>query len=187
MHTIPGVDGDRIAAFGLSSGGTAILEAAVVEPRLKALIALDATVRDSLPRGEAWFLKALLLAGKLKMRLTQKHYAPAAGQALAVAPKVASDPDINHRIVSNPLSLEAFMAFPLPGRGAGLFCGYALSGSGRITAPTLVLWGEDDQMDPPKTGQMLFEALTCKKRLQIIPGNGHVGHLDRNRARRYLS
>src|SRR5438876_8611107 len=45
----PRVDGNKIGAFGLSSGGTAILEAAVVDSRLKALIASDATVRNSLP------------------------------------------------------------------------------------------------------------------------------------------
>src|SRR3954467_11620089 len=38
----PKIDREKIAAFGLSSGGTAILEAALVEPRIKALIALDA-------------------------------------------------------------------------------------------------------------------------------------------------
>src|ERR1051325_10075847 len=42
----PAIDGDRIGAFGLSSGGTAILEAALVDRRLKALVALDATVRN---------------------------------------------------------------------------------------------------------------------------------------------
>ena len=26
-----------------------------------------------------------------------------------------------------------------------------------------------------------YEALTCKKALHIIPGNGHLGHLDRNK------
>ena len=45
----------------------------------------------------------------------------------------------------------------------------------------LVLWGEEDKVDPPETARRLFEALTCQKQLHIIPGNGHVGHLDRNR------
>src|SRR6267142_2107562 len=49
LLTHPMIDGKRIGAFGLSSGGTAILEAAMVDERLKALVALDATVRNSLP------------------------------------------------------------------------------------------------------------------------------------------
>ena len=35
LLTHPRIDGGRIGAFGLSSGGTAILEAALVDPRLK--------------------------------------------------------------------------------------------------------------------------------------------------------
>jgi hypothetical protein len=29
---------------------------------------------------------------------------------------------------------------------------------------------------------MLYESLTCPKGLSIIPGNGHMGHRDLNRA-----
>jgi hypothetical protein len=95
-------------------------------------------------------------------------------------PQVASDPQLNKRIVTNPLALEALMAFPLPG-GENAFFVDTITRVSRITVPTLVLWGEDDKVDPPKSGQMLFQALTCKKHIQIIPGNGHVGHLDRHR------
>jgi len=28
---------------------------------------------------------------------------------------------------------------------------------------------------------MLFGALSCEKQLNIIAGNGHVGHMDRNK------
>ena len=174
------VDPRRIAAFGLSSGGTAILEASLVDPRLKALIVLDATVRNSLPLQDTVILKTLLALGKLKQRLTKK------GLRLPLAklstPTVASEPEINREILANPLSVEAFMSFPLPG-GEQAFFVDTLIRVPSIRIPTLVLWGENDRVDPPKTGQMLFEALTCKKELQIIRGNGHVGHLDRNRAR----
>ena len=33
----------------------------------------------------------------------------------------------------------------------------------------------------PETARLLFNALTCKKQLHIIPGNGHMGHLDRHK------
>jgi len=45
-----------------------------------------------------------------------------------------------------------------------------------------VLWGEDDQLDPPLSARQLYEALTCEKALHIIPGNGHLGHIDRNKS-----
>ena len=62
----PRIDGNRIAAFGLSSGGTAILEAALVEPRLKALVALDATVRNSLSPWLSLLLRSFVVLGRIK-------------------------------------------------------------------------------------------------------------------------
>jgi pimeloyl-ACP methyl ester carboxylesterase len=56
-----------------------------------------------------------------------------------------------------------------------------LKRASQVKAPTLVLWGAEDEMDPPETARLLYEALACQKQLHIIPGNGHVGHLDRNR------
>ena len=50
-----------------------------------------------------------------------------------------------------------------------------------ITAPTLVLHGAEDKIDPPETAQLLFDTLACAKQIRIIPGNGHVGHMDRNK------
>ena len=176
----PRVDCNRIAAFGLSSGGTAILEAALVDGRLKVLVALDATVRNSLPRSATVILKTLLLVGRLKQWITKKPLrVPLARLPM---PNVASDPDINRRILAHPPSLEAMRAFPLPGAEQSFFMD-TLERASKIRVPTLVLWGEDDQVDPPTTARMLYETLTCKKRLEIIPGNGHVGHLDRNRDR----
>src|SRR5436853_4116846 len=74
LLTHPKIDGKRIGAFGLSSGGTAILEAALVEPRLKALVALDATVRNSLPLPMTLFLKLLVAIGRVKMFLTKRDW-----------------------------------------------------------------------------------------------------------------
>lgn len=176
----PQVDSNRIGAMGLSSGGTAILEAGLVESRLKALIGLSPTVRDSLPLPIGLFLRLLTLVGRLKLSLTGKHLRVPLAQ-LSVGPKLASDPEINRQILANARFLEAFQAFPLPGAAQAFFVD-TIKRVGRITAPTLVIWGEDDHMDPPKTGRLLFQALTCKKELRILPGNGHVGHLDRHRA-----
>ncbi len=179
--TRPELDGLRIGAFGLSSGGTAILEAGVVEPRLKVLVGLDATVRNSLPWIESLVLKLLVRVGKLKRLLTKRDFRVPLAK-ISVGPKMASDPEINRRLLADPHSLEAFMALPLPGAEQAFFVD-TISRVSLITAPTLVLWGEDDKLDPPETGRLLLEALTCKKQLQVIPGNGHVGHLDRNRAK----
>jgi alpha-beta hydrolase superfamily lysophospholipase len=174
------VDSERIGGFGLSSGGTAILEAAMVDARLKVLVALDATVRDSMPRVMSWMVRGMTVIGRIKQRLTGTTWrVPLAKLSV---PKVASDPEINKRLLSDPRTLEAFMAFPLPGAEQALFVD-TLQRVSDITVPTMVLWGGDDQLDPPETGRLLFAALKCKKQLHIVPGNGHVGHLDRNRSK----
>jgi alpha-beta hydrolase superfamily lysophospholipase len=176
----PEVGPGRIGAFGLSSGGTAILEAALVEPRLKALVALDATVRNSMPWFFALILKGLILFGRIKKGLTKKDLRLSMLKMIEGI-RMAADPEIERRIRSNPRCVEAFKAFPLPGAAHSFFVN-TLERVSRITIPTLVLWGEEDQLDPPETARLLYDALICKKQLHIIPGNGHVGHLDKNRS-----
>ena len=174
----PRIDGSRIAAFGLSSGGTAILEAALVEPHLKALVALDATVRNSLPLPMTMFMKTLVFLGWATKAITKRDLRVPLAKLGAF--KVASDPEIDKRLQADPRAKAAFLSFPFPG-GAQAFFVDTIKRVSNIKAPTLVLWGEDDTVDPPETARLLYEALSCKKQLHIIPGNGHVGHLDRNR------
>lgn len=171
----------RLGLFGLSSGGTAVLEAALVDDRFDALIVLDATVRRSLPLGMLALIGFLLRLGKVKKSITgQPLRVPLA--KLSVGPKIASDPEINRAILSNPRALEAFLKFPLPGAEEAFFID-TIKRAPEIEKPTLVIWGEDDKMDPVQTGRLLHDALTCRKRLEVIPGNGHVGHMDRHRER----
>jgi alpha-beta hydrolase superfamily lysophospholipase len=173
------IDGKKIGAFGLSSGGTAILEAALVDPRLKALVALDATVRNSLPFAMTVFLKLLVGLGLIKKLITKTDLRlPLAKMAGGF--HLASDPELDRKIQTDPRALAAFNSFPFPGAAQAFFVN-TLKRVSKIAIPTLVLWGEDDKLDPPETGRLLFEALRCKKQLHIIPGNGHVGHLDRHR------
>ena len=174
----PSADANKIGAFGLSSGGTAILEAAVIDPRLKALVALDATVRNSLPLPMSCFLQFLVFLGKTKKLLTKSDLCLPLAKMGEM--HLASDPEINKKVVTNPKFLEAFMSFPLPGAAPAFFVD-TIKRIPKIAAPTLVIWGEDDQLDPPETARRLFTALTCKKRLEIISGNGHLGHLDRHK------
>ena len=175
----PRLDGVCIGAFGLSSGGTAILEAALVEPRLKALVALDATVRSCMPWSTKLVLKLLIFAGQIKKFFTNQDLRLSLIKMLEGVRMVA-DPEIERRIRANPKATEAFRAFPLPGAAQSFFVDTILRVS-RIQIPTLVLWGEEDELDPPATARLLYDALVCRKDLHIIPGNGHAGHLDRNR------
>jgi len=175
----PRIDGNKIGGFGISSGGTAILEAAMIDPRLKALIALDATVRDSLPFAMSAFLKIFVFIGKVKKFITKTDLrVPLAKMSGGF--HLASDPELDKKLQQDPRALAAYNSWPFPGAAEAFFVN-TIKRVSRIAIPTLVLWGEDDQVDPPETGKLLFEALKCKKQLHIIPGNGHAGHLDRNK------
>ena len=44
---------------------------------------------------------------------------------------------------------------------------------GALRVPLLVLHGERDEIVPPLHGQALYEATTCPKRLELLPGVGH--------------
>ena len=174
------VEPHRIGAFGLSSGGTAIVEAALVDARLKTLVLLDATVRNSFPWMETVVLRILVGLGHLKKLLTKTDLrVPLARLAGGLA--LTSDPEVDRRLHADPRFEQVFAAFPLPGAAESLFVD-TLEKIPRLRIPTLVLWGEDDKVDPPQTARLLYERLARKKSLHIIPGNGHLGHLDRNKA-----
>lgn len=49
---------------------------------------------------------------------------------------------------------------------------------GRITVPTLLIWGRNDLATPPEMGKTM-ELLIPDSRLVIIPGCGHFCYLDR--------
>lgn len=179
VQTRPDLRRFRVGAFGLSSGGTAILEAAISEPRLAALVALDATVRNTLPLSVTLSMRTLSLAGWIKTLLTGKDLRISIMRLLDEV-ELASDPDINAKLRTDPGKARAFSAFPMPGAAEAFFVN-TLKRVSQVKAPTLVIWGEDDQLDPVSTAHALFAALTCEKQLEIVPGNGHVGHLDRHR------
>ncbi|MEO8427445.1 MAG: alpha/beta fold hydrolase [Verrucomicrobiota bacterium] len=178
----PQIDQKRICAFGLSSGGTAILEAALVEPRLKALIVLDPTVRNSLPLHFNLILRLLLMVGRVKQLLTGRGVRIPLAQ-MAKGMHFAADPEINQQILSRIEKLKPYL--PLPGGDQSFFVD-TIKRVGDIKIPVLIIWGERDEVDPVKTGQLLYEALTCTKSLEIVSGNGHAGHLDRHREKVFM-
>ncbi len=195
----PRIDGKNIHAFGFSSGGTAVLEFAIDQSRanssmparkaeesetahaaeLKSVIALDATVRDLFPFFERIALKTLVLIGRIKRAVTGTDLRLPFAK-LSKHTHLASDINLNSRIESDSRFTSALNSFPLPGAAQAFFTD-TLKRVHLIQIPTLVLWGEKDEIDPQETAKLLYEALTCVKELHVIPENGHVGHLDTNK------
>jgi alpha-beta hydrolase superfamily lysophospholipase len=178
LHRHSRVDRDRIGAFGMSSGGTAIFETALIDRRLKTLVVLDATVRNCLPIGLQFCMGLLLLAGRLTKLITRRDLRIPLNKLTAI--DFASDPQVDQKLRADPRIRQALAAFPFPG-GAQAFFVDTLKRIAGVRVPTLVLWGADDKIDPPETAKVLYDALCCEKQLHVITGNGHVGHLDRNK------
>lgn len=179
LETRDDVDMQRIGAFGISSGGTAILEATLVDPRLRALVTLDATVMNTLSKSLTITMGLLSFIGRIKLALTGSDLRFSIVKMLSDV-ELVSDPEINARLQRDPGKIRAFQNFPLPGATESFFVD-TIRRVHQVKIPTLVIWGEDDQLDPVSTAHTLYNALTCPKRLEIVPGNGHAGHLDRNR------
>jgi uncharacterized protein len=172
----PQIDPAGIGALGLSSGGTAILEAAVVEPRLKTLIALAPTVCNSLSLGHSILFKTLAFFGRIKRGVTGRDLCiPLVHMAKGM--HFVADPDINQSVLARIEKEKPYL--PLPG-GTQSFLVDTIKRVGKITIPVLIIWGEKDEVDPVATGRLLYDALKCKKALEIIPGNGHATHIDRD-------
>ncbi len=172
------IDGNRLGAFGISSGGTTILEAALIDSRLKALVLLDATVNNSMPLAFAVFIYLLVLSGKLKKAFTGRELRVPLAKLGSF--DLVADKEIDKRLRADPLTVAAFMEYPFPGGTEAFFVDTIRRIHG-VKAATMVIWGAEDKMDSTATARLIYSTLTCKKQLHVIPGNGHAGHLDRHR------
>lgn len=181
LETRSDVDIRRVGAFGISSGGTAILETAVTDTRLRALVAMDATVMNTLPWSLTMTMGLLTWIGHIKRLITGTDLRISIAKMLDDV-ELASDPEVNARLQVDPGKIRAFQNFPLPGATQSFFVD-TIRRVPQVKAPTIVIWGEDDQLDPVSTAHTLYNTLTCPKRLEVIAGNGHAGHMDRNRIR----
>ncbi len=173
------IDAEKIGAFGFSSGGTAVLEAALKNPSLKALILLAPTVQNCLSWPNTLLINVLSWWGGAMQWLVGRELRISIGQMFERINLVA-DGEIQRALLADRQAMEPFRNFPLPGAREAFFVDTIQRVAG-VRVPTLVLWGAQDELDSPNTGQLLYRQLTCDKRLEVITGCGHAGHLDRNR------
>ncbi len=170
------LDAERTGIFGFSSGGTAALELAVKDQRAKALVTLDATVRTVVNPFEAAGFRFFSALGRLKRKwLGRDLHLPL--YRIAIQTKVTCDPDVHDAFVQDDYLKAGYSRYPLPGALESLVIN-TLARVPEVRCPVCVIHGEEDQIDSPESARLLYDQLTCSKALHIIPGNGHVGHMD---------
>ena len=168
-----------IGAFGFSSGGTAVLEAASAGVELKAVVTLDATVRSVLKWYEVPLIQGASLLGRIKKRLGYEDFQLPLLWALDSV-RTAEDDAVTQTVREDPYLREAYSKLPLPG-ALECFVVDTVKRVAKITCPVCVIHGAMDQIDPPATAEVLFNHLTADKALHILPGSGHLGHMDRQK------
>ncbi len=170
------VDASRIGALGFSSGGSAILEAAVQQSPLKALVTLDATVRNVVTPLEVAFFKTIsrlsgvkrwVVGGDIKLPLYK----------MAIRVPVSCNLDVSNQFFADPYFKLGYNAYPLPGAIESVIID-TIDRVDQIVVPVCVIHGEEDQIDSPGSARLLFERLRSQKQLNIIPRSGHIGHMD---------
>lgn len=179
LQDLPEVDASRIGAFGFSSGGTAVLESAILDSRLRALVTLDATVRPIVNRFEQGAFKFLGWVGTKKRKIFGSDLKLPLYKIACQQP-VACDPIVSQRFLNDPYLVKGYKRYPIPGAVESLVVD-TLERVGKISVPVCVIHGREDTVDLPETASCLYDELTSTKSLHIIPDSGHVGHMDRQK------
>jgi pimeloyl-ACP methyl ester carboxylesterase len=154
------------AVVGFSLGGWMAAELACRHPLLVSRLVLIAAVGVRLPDQPLADLSAPRAAAELR-RLYLHDPQSSLGQLLFL--QLASDPGDPVRAGRVAALCEAAVASDLPAR------------LGRLTAPTLCLWGESDRVVPRAYGEELAR-LIPGARLRIIPAAGHLAPLEQPQA-----
>jgi len=171
------VEKGRFGLVGLSSGGTAVLRAAArPDPRVQAMVTLAASFQTNLSAIERAIFVALRAAGVVKRALTGSDLRVNL-TSIANTMVTAEDPAVDEHFHTAPQLLDAFEHVPFPSVWNGFIVDIR-DELPRVQAPTLVVNGAQDQLEPVSGARVLYDALTCEKELCVIEGSGHLLHLD---------
>lgn len=161
---------ERIHLVGASLGGWVAAELAVRHPgRVRRLVLIDAAGLhvEEAPAADLFALKPRQLAPLLFHDLSH----PVAQAILGFNP---NDPS------ARDLALERYKAMTALARvgwNPYLHDPKLRGRLGRITAPTLVLWGASDRVIPPAHGEV-YRDLIPGARLEVLPDCGHIPALE---------
>lgn len=150
-----------VTVAGSSIGGWIAAEVALASPRAGKLVLIDAVGLASAGHPVADFFSLT------PAEVAERSWAHPAGRALDVS---AMTPDQRAVLAGNRAALEAYggQSMADPSLGGRL---------GSVTVPTLVVWGEADQIATPEYGKEYAAALGGAA-FRLLRGAGHLPQLE---------
>jgi pimeloyl-ACP methyl ester carboxylesterase len=166
-----------VALLGHSLGGGVALKVAAHRPELVERLVLVSTLYYPPPIPPAGRLLLLPGVGPLLWRHAVRRSEWARRQRADVKdPSVITDEYVDHYygLFSRPGAREAAYAtvqaiFRMPGAAAD---------PGRVRAPTLLVWGDEDRVVPLSDGKRLSRSIPGA-RLRVVPACGHTPFVER--------
>lgn len=167
----------RVSIIGAGYGGEVAAEMAALEPDVVVdLVLISPEIYGPAPTWESYLYSLPVLADAINFtfigagsRAEQRYSAGCENGGWCPSPDALAIRDQTARVSGTAEALTAIAQTPeastLPD---------ALSA---ITAPTLILWGEDDLLTPLEAGQQLNAAIEGSQ-LVVVPGTGHRPHLE---------
>jgi len=164
----PGIDNHRIALFGHSFGGDAVLCTAARDPRVRAVVA-GATVgrlRDELRPGERAAYRVIGAVNRLQKAITRK--------SMYVPYRVTYADIFNDEECCKSAEAKGFLQRTLPADNIPLLLQQdAFACARNVRVPTLIVQGELDRVVQPASTRAVYDALTCEKEWYEVKGSGH--------------
>ncbi len=157
-----------VVLAGHSFGAMVACEVAALQPaRVKRLALIDPI---GLWLDEAPVINWMLLGpAEMPAHVFHRPDGPAA-QAMFAVPAEAEAGALARTRLTWAMGATGKFIWPIPDKGLK-------KRSHRITAPTLLLWGEHDRLVPRAYAKAFAERI-ADTRLQVVPGAGHAPHLE---------
>lgn len=169
----------RYALVGWGSGGSASILAAAHDTRLSCAVILSAPVYlyPSLADRVAYGLVST--AATIKKALFKRPLTLSRLNELSKM-QIMADESANQHYLTNPKLQEIYKAIPIPDSLDSVWVDIT-RGVAKVTLPTLILHGTEDEIIPIEQSQKLYDLLQGPKKLKMIEGSGHALHLDRGK------
>lgn len=165
--------------IGLSVGGMWAAQLAIEYPReVKALILMDTYVGPEPEVTRRLYFDMLdtvenngIITSPLAEKITPLFFSPETLQ---------NNPDLPNRFKKSLTSLSPDQIFSIVALGRAIFSRNSLLDRlNEITAPTLIIVGEDDSSRPPHESRVMAEKIPGAQ-LAVVPGAGHISNLEQS-------